>query len=179
MAGFRNHPVRICHQYRTHLARPAENSPAATGLFHGDIALSRLHRTRILILVGALLVLACAAGLVLYALRQNINLFYTPTDALRASLKPGQVIRLGGLVERHSVHYTPSGDRVVFAITDGHQTISVAYAGVLPTLFREGQGIVVTGTLSPPDRFEATQVLAKHDEKYRPPVFLKEPSHAA
>jgi len=124
-----------------------------------------------------LFLLGIAAGLVLFALRQNINLFYTPTTVLTASLQPGQVIRIGGYVERHSVQYAASGDSVRFRIKDAQHSLAVTYHGVLPTLFREGQGIVVTGTLQK-NLFTATQVLAKHDEKYRPPL-LKEPSNAA
>ena len=140
--------------------------------------MNRRQANRLLLVSIVLICLGCATSLVLYALRQNINLFYTPTTAFETPLWPGQVIRIGGFVERRSVHYSPSGDSVSFVVTDNHQKITVHYAGVLPTLFREGQGVVVTGTLTPPSGFEATQVLAKHDEKYRPPIF-KEISHAA
>ncbi len=111
---------------------------------------------------------SCAVGLILFALRQNINLFYTPSGLLTAHLQENQPVRLGGYVKTHSVHYSSTGESVSFAVTDHLQHITVHYAGVLPTLFREGQGIVVTGFLNKKHQFIANQVLAKHDENYMP-----------
>lgn len=136
--------------------------------------MNRRQKQRLYFILLALTLLGLAAGLVLYALRQNINLFYTPTSLLTHPPAPEQVIRMGGMVERGSVHYATSGKSVRFRITDGQHTLAVRYAGVLPTLFREGQGTVMTGSLNAENIFMASEVLAKHDEKYRPPVgYLK------
>ena len=98
-------------------------------------------------------------------------MFYTPTELLQASLslKPNQIIRIGGYVKNHSVHYDRSGKQVVFIVTDRAHELKVSYQGVLPNLFREGQSVVVTGTWVN-FIFNANEVLAKHDEKYMPLV---------
>lgn len=123
------------------------------------------QKNRLALILGGLILLGLAAGLVLYALRQNISLFYTPTTAPR---QPGHILRLGGYVARHSVQFDPSGKQVNFRVTDRHASIAVVFRGVLPSLFREGQGIVLTGRFLPDELFSADQVLAKHDEKYMP-----------
>jgi len=114
-----------------------------------------------------------AIGLMLYALKQNINLFLTPSQLTKSHIQPGQIIRLGGYVAKHSVHYSPSGKKVQFAVTDKKQQINVQYQGILPSLFREGQGVVITGRFNSAHEFIADQVLAKHDEKYMPAILTK------
>ncbi|MEZ5827783.1 MAG: cytochrome c maturation protein CcmE [Hyphomicrobiales bacterium] len=121
------------------------------------------------VLIGTcLLVLGVAVGLVLYAMRDSIVFFYSPSDIAEMQVPPGQRIRLGGLVETGSV-MRDAGTTVRFVITDGAKTLPVTYTGVLPDLFREGQGVVAEGMLEPDGLFHADSVLAKHDENYMPP----------
>jgi len=121
------------------------------------------------VLIGlSLLVLALAAGLVLTALEDNIVFFYSPSDVVEKNIRPGQRIRLGGLVEEGSVK-RGENTTVTFSVTDTAKTIPVRYTGVLPDLFREGQGVVTEGTLGGDGVFVAESVLAKHDENYMPP----------
>lgn len=120
----------------------------------------------ILILV---VLLSAVVGLVLYALRQNINLFYTPEQVARHELPLNQKVRLGGMVVKGSVERTPGTLMVRFTLTDGVYKARVAYEGILPDLFREGQGIVAQGILEANGLFKATEVLAKHDANYMPP----------
>jgi cytochrome c-type biogenesis protein CcmE len=112
-------------------------------------------------------VLALAAGLVLYALRDNVAFFRTPSDVAELKVQPGQRFRLGGLVEGGSVN-KGVGERVAFAVTDGKATVKVSYQGILPDLFREGQGVVTEGVMQADGSFRADTVLAKHDETYMP-----------
>ncbi len=123
---------------------------------------------RMVLVVGALAVLAVAVGLVLTALDSAIAYFYSPSELAALETRPDKPIRIGGLVEEGSVEKLEGG-RVRFAVTDGEAAYKVEYAGLLPDLFREGQGIVATGKLRADDIFEASQVLAKHDENYMPP----------
>jgi cytochrome c-type biogenesis protein CcmE len=126
------------------------------------------RRQRRLTLIGsALAVLALSAGLVLIALQDSIVFFNSPTDLLDKHVKPGQRMRIGGLVKEGSVQ---RGDdlRVRFEVTDGTSSIPVAYQGLLPDLFREGQGVVAEGALDGAGTFRADSVLAKHDETYMP-----------
>jgi cytochrome c-type biogenesis protein CcmE len=118
-------------------------------------------------LVLGLLGLGVATGLALYAFNDNIVFFYSPSDVLADHINPGRAIRLGGMVEKDSVKR--QGDLTEFRVTDTANTIGVTYRGLLPDLFREGQGVVTEGTLSPDGHFIAREVLAKHDEKYMPP----------
>ncbi len=120
-------------------------------------------------LIGmCLAVLGIAVGLVLFALEDSIVFFYSPTDVTEKGIKPGQRIRLGGLVAQDSVK-RGAETTVSFAVTDTAKTIQVRYQGVLPDLFREGQGVVTEGRLGPDGVFVADSVLAKHDENYMPP----------
>ncbi len=112
-------------------------------------------------------VLALAAGLVLFAMRDSIVFFYGPTEIAEKGVAPGTRMRLGGLVETGSVQRGP-GQRVAFAVTDGRSTVKVSYDGLLPDLFREGQGVVTEGIFEGAGRFKADSVLAKHDETYMP-----------
>lgn len=121
------------------------------------------------VLIGlSLLVLALAAGLVLTALEDSIVFFYSPSDVVEKNIGPGERFRLGGLVEEGSV-VRGQGTRVNFAVTDTNRTLKVAFDGVLPDLFREGQGVVTEGVLIQDGTFVADSVLAKHDETYMPP----------
>ena len=121
------------------------------------------------VLIGTcLVVLGVAVGLVLYAMRDSIVFFYSPSDVAKMELSPSQRIRLGGLVETGSVK-RGKGTTVRFAVTDGGSSLPVTYTGVLPDLFREGQGVVTEGVLGADGTFKADSVLAKHDENYMPP----------
>ena len=112
--------------------------------------------------------LALAVGLTLYALNDTIVFFYSPSEVAEKSIAPGQRFRLGGLVEQGSV-VKGADARVDFAITDTAKSVKVTYQGVLPDLFREGEGVVTEGRLDAAGIFVADSVLAKHDEKYMPP----------
>jgi cytochrome c-type biogenesis protein CcmE len=126
------------------------------------------RKQRRLTLIGAALgVLALAVALVLGALKDSIVFFNSPTDVVEKHVKPGTRIRLGGLVKEGSVQ---RGDSLAvrFEVTDGRTAVPVAYQGLLPDLFREGQGVVAEGALDPTGTFRADSVLAKHDETYMP-----------
>ncbi len=126
------------------------------------------RKQRRLALIGAgLSVLGVAAALVLFALKDSIVFFNSPTDIVEKQVPPGSRIRLGGLVKPGSLS---RGDNlsVRFEITDGNKSVPVAYTGILPDLFREGQGVVTEGALDPAGLFKADNVLAKHDETYMP-----------
>jgi cytochrome c-type biogenesis protein CcmE len=127
------------------------------------------RRQRRTALIGAALaVLALAVGLVLVALRDTIVFFHTPSDIAAKGIATGQRFRLGGLVADGSLE-RGQGTEVAFVVTDTKSTVAVTYRGVLPDLFREGQGVVAEGRLEPDGRFRADTVLAKHDETYMPP----------
>jgi cytochrome c-type biogenesis protein CcmE len=128
--------------------------------------MTRKRRRLFFVLIG-LLMLSGATALVLFAFNKNIIFFFSPTDLLAQPQPPGHVFRLGGLVEQGSV--TKEGPAIRFRITDKKNALLVVYRGVLPDLFREGQGVVVEGSLAPDGSFTASSVLAKHDEKYMPP----------
>ncbi len=122
---------------------------------------------RTALIIGAVTFLGIAVGLILYALRDTIVFFYTPSEVMEKKVEPGTRLRLGGLVEKGSFRQGEGG-MIYFAITDTNRTIKVSYKGVLPDLFREGQGVVAEGVLRPDGTFVADTVLAKHDEKYMP-----------
>jgi cytochrome c-type biogenesis protein CcmE len=131
------------------------------------------RKQRRAILIGTCLgVLALAVSLVLMALRDSIVFFYTPTEVAEKHLDTGQRFRLGGLVENGSLK-RGEGTTVSFVVTDKRATLPVTYTGVLPDLFREGQGVVAEGMLTSEGLFHADSVLAKHDEKYMPPEVAK------
>lgn len=122
---------------------------------------------RLTLIIGALSALGLAAALTLFALRDNIVFFYTPSELATKKPATGARLRIGGLVREGSV--VKRGDRdVQFAVTDRTSDLNVAYSGLLPDLFREGQGVVVEGVLTPEGGFRADSVLAKHDERYMP-----------
>ncbi len=107
--------------------------------------------------------------MVLAAFNDNLVFFYGPSDLAAKAIPPGRRIRIGGLVEQQSLRQQAGGHSVDFRVTDGKTDIVVSYDGVLPDLFREGQGVVAEGRLRGDGVFVATSVLAKHDEKYMPP----------
>ncbi len=113
-------------------------------------------------------ILAAAVFLVMFALKDTIVFFHTPRDVVEKQIAPGKRIRLGGLVEQGSVK-RGQGLSVEFAITDTTRAIPVRYTGILPDLFREGQGVVAEGRLDAAGVFVADTILAKHDENYMPP----------
>lgn len=122
---------------------------------------------RFALIGGALAVLGAGVGLVLYALNDTIVFFHSPTDLATKPVSPGARLRVGGLVAPGTV---VKGDDLMvrFDVTDGNETVVVAYKGILPDLFREGQGVIAEGALDRSGVFKADSVLAKHDEKYMP-----------
>jgi cytochrome c-type biogenesis protein CcmE len=126
------------------------------------------RKQRRLALIGSGMgVLGLAAALVLFALKDSIVFFNSPTDVVEKRIAPGSRIRLGGLVKEGSL---TRGDNLTvrFEVTDGNKTVPVSYTGILPDLFREGQGVVTEGALDASGNFKADSVLAKHDETYMP-----------
>ncbi len=103
------------------------------------------------------------------AFRQNIMLFHSPSDVVAGMVNPGQSFRVGGMVVDGSVNRSSEDLAVTFELTDHAKTIPVSFTGILPDLFREGQGIVAMGALDDSGQFKASEVLAKHDENYMPP----------
>jgi len=128
-------------------------------------------RRRLWLLLASLGVLGAAVALVLTVLNDNIVFFYSPTQVAEKHPGPERRFRLGGLVEPGSVK--KNGQEVRFAVTDLQKTVPVVYRGLLPDLFREGQGVIAEGTLSADGLFTARDVLAKHDENYMPPEVAK------
>lgn len=134
------------------------------------------RKSRLTVVLSVVFGIAVAAGLTLYALSQNIDLFYTPSEIVNGkdndpAKKPevGQRLRVGGMVVEGSVKRDSKTLKVEFEANDVGPSITVEYEGILPDLFREGQGIVAQGVLIEPTRLKATEVLAKHDENYMPP----------
>ena len=125
-------------------------------------------RRRLSFAVAVLAAGAVLAVAIIYELGQNTQYFRSPSDIAANKVEPGIAFRLGGLVEQKSVRHG-SGADVTFAVSDGKSIVPVEYNGVLPALFREGQGVVALGALNGTGTFVATEVLAKHDEKYMPP----------
>jgi cytochrome c-type biogenesis protein CcmE len=133
--------------------------------------MTRKQRRALFIGIGVA-ILSIAVLLVLVALRDTIVFFHTPSEIAAKGVGPGQRIRLGGLVATGSLK-RDTGSTVEFAVTDNAKSIDVRYTGILPDLFREGQGVVAEGVLDPSGRFVADTVLAKHDETYMPPEVAK------
>jgi cytochrome c-type biogenesis protein CcmE len=124
-------------------------------------------KRRLVLISSALFALSLAVGLVLLALRDNIVFFYGPSELAQKAPHPGTRLRIGGLVKEGSLE-REGGQRVRFAVTDMKSEVEVAYTGLLPDLFREGQGVVAEGALGEDKIFHADSVLAKHDERYMP-----------
>jgi cytochrome c-type biogenesis protein CcmE len=140
--------------------------------------MSPKKQRRLAFVIALLLAGAGAAALVVFALRDNVLFFYSPTELAEAEIAPGQNIRIGGLVESGSV-MSREGLAVSFVVTDCLNSISVNYSGVLPDLFREGQGIIAIGARDGSGNFEAREVLARHDENYVPPEVAAAIEHVA
>lgn len=127
-------------------------------------------RKRKIKLLSLMVVGICiATGIVLYALKQNINLFFTPTQIQAGEAPVGATIRVGGMVVENSIKKSTTDLNVAFDVSDRNESLTIHYNGILPDLFREGQGIVALGKLDKNKHFTAEQVLAKHDENYMPP----------
>ena len=132
-----------------------------------------LRKKRLLIILAILAGVAIAVGLALSALQQNINLFYTPTQIANGEAPADTRIRAGGMVEKGSLKRSGDSLDVEFVVTDFVKSVTIRYRGILPDLFREGQGIVALGKLNADGVLIADEVLAKHDEKYMPPEVSK------
>lgn len=131
------------------------------------------RKRRLFLVLGSILAIAMGLALVLYAMRQNINFFYTPTEIAtgKAMQQAGldRTINIGGLVVKGSVKRDPNSLKVEFKLSDTESEVQVFYDGILPDLFREGQGIIGIGKLSADNTVQASQILAKHDENYMSP----------
>jgi cytochrome c-type biogenesis protein CcmE len=141
-----------------------------------------IRRQRLIIVLLVILGAGGAVGLAAYALRQNINLFYPPAEIVDGKVPVGKKIRAGGMVIKGSLKRSPDSLLVSFVITDFKAEVTVQYTGILPDLFAEGQGVVANGVMDVNGIFQASEVLAKHDEKYMPPEVeqtLAKPQSAA
>ncbi|MDZ7888181.1 MAG: cytochrome c maturation protein CcmE [Pseudomonas sp.] len=132
-----------------------------------------LRKKRLLIILAILAGVAIAVALALSALQQNINLFYTPTQIANGEAPQDTRIRAGGMVAKESLKRTGDSLDVEFVVTDFAKNVTIRYRGILPDLFREGQGIVALGKLNADGVLIADEVLAKHDENYMPPEVTK------
>ena len=131
------------------------------------------RKKRLALILALVAGVTVAVGLALSALQQNINLFYTPTQIANGEAPIGARIRAGGMVEQGSLQRSGDSLDVRFVVTDFQQKVTITYRGILPDLFREGQGIVALGKLNEAGVVVADEVLAKHDEKYMPPGVTK------
>ncbi len=127
------------------------------------------RQKRLGFIVAGVMLVAAAVGLVLYALKNNVSLYFTPTQVYNKEAPQGRNFRIGGLVEVGSVKRETDGLTVHFNITDNARIMPVVYKGILPDLFKEGKGVVAQGKLEADNVFHAEEVLAKHDENYMPP----------
>jgi cytochrome c-type biogenesis protein CcmE len=125
-------------------------------------------RRRLYLVLGGVATLAVVSTLVLSAMSDNLVFFYSPTELRAKNVPPGRMVRIGGLVETGSLEHEADGRTIEFKVTDGSEDVAVNYGGVIPDLFREGQGVVVEGALARDGTFRADSVLAKHDENYMP-----------
>jgi len=128
-----------------------------------------LRRQRLIAVLFIVIAASVAVGLVAYALRQNINLFFAPSQIAAGEAPEGTRIRVGGMVVKDSLRREEGTLTSIFELTDGPAKVSVSFTGILPDLFGEDEAAVATGQLRPDGMFEATEVLAKHDETYMPP----------
>jgi cytochrome c-type biogenesis protein CcmE len=139
----------------------------------------RARHKKLLVIVGSVAALSVAALLVLEAFRDNIVFFHNPTDVVEGKVARDRTLRIGGLVQEGSVQKNADALTVTFIVTDLKNTLNVQYQGLLPDLFREGQGVIAQGRLQADNRFIADQVLTKHDERYMPPEVAKALDDAA
>ncbi|MDA8752550.1 cytochrome c maturation protein CcmE [Halieaceae bacterium] len=128
-----------------------------------------VRRQRLILVLFIVVFSSAAVGLMVYALSGNINLFFPPAEVAAGKAPIGQPIRVGGMVVDGSVQRSDDSLEVRFEVTDYQATVPVVYSGILPDLFDEGQGAVASGILTADGVFQATEVLAKHDENYMPP----------
>ncbi|MGY2337739.1 cytochrome c maturation protein CcmE [Pseudomonas sp. SDO5532_S415] len=135
--------------------------------------MSKVHKLRLMFVLSMVIGIGTASTLVLSALRENINLFYTPTQIANGEAPIDTRIRAGGMVEAGSLQRSNDSLDVKFVVTDLKKSVTITYRGILPDLFREGQGIVALGKLNADGVVVADEVLAKHDEKYMPPEVTK------
>jgi cytochrome c-type biogenesis protein CcmE len=135
------------------------------------------RKRRLYWVLGILAGVGIAAALALSAFQKNVMFFFDPTQVAAGEVQQGQRFRLGGMVTKGSFHREPGSLEVSFIVTDFKHDLPVKYNGVLPDLFREGQGVVAHGKLGPDGVFVADEVLAKHDEKYMPPEVAKSLKH--
>lgn len=133
------------------------------------MAMHPQRKQRLLIILFILAVAGLAAGLLGYALKENINLFYPPAEIAAGNAPVGKSMRAGGMVKEGSVLRASDSLKTQFVVTDFSADVTVEYEGILPDLFAEGEGVVVSGKLAENGVFYATEVLAKHDETYMPP----------
>lgn len=127
------------------------------------------RKKRLMFILGGLALVGAAVGLVLFALKNNVSLYFTPTQVYNKEAPQNRNFRIGGLVEKGSLERDKDGLTVHFMITDTTNTMKVVYVGILPDLFKEGKGVVAEGKLEDGNVFHASEVLAKHDENYMPP----------
>lgn len=127
-----------------------------------------VRKQRLWFVIILIVSVTLATFLIFYALSQNINYFYSPSQIVAGNAPEGHIVRVGGIVEKGSVHHLNKSLQVTFNLTDNKNVVMVNYDGILPTLFREGQGIVAEGILNNHGIFIAQQVLAKHDANYMP-----------
>jgi cytochrome c-type biogenesis protein CcmE len=127
------------------------------------------RRRRLVLVLGILAGVSVAGALALSAFRQNVTFYFVPSQVAAGQVHGDEHFRLGGMVEKGSVQRAPGSLKVRFEVTDFKHNVPVVYTGVLPDLFREGQGVIAHGHLSTDGVFVADEVLAKHDEKYMPP----------
>lgn len=130
--------------------------------------MNSIQKSKLNILIWGLVILGLVVALVVYALRQNISLYYTPLQISQNQAPQDKMVRAGGMVLKNSIQHSQKGLEVKFVITDYAKNLDVVYRGILPDLFREGQGVVIKGYVRSSGEFEAKEVLAKHDEKYMP-----------
>lgn len=130
--------------------------------------MNKIHKRRLYYVIIFLIVFSLAVSLILYALKKNINVFYTPGQLLEAHVPENYHFRLGGMVKMGSVVREKNTLSVHFIVTDYKKELPVNYVGILPDLFREGKGVIAEGSIDRNGTFIATQVLAKHDENYMP-----------
>ncbi len=128
-----------------------------------------LRKRRLVLIIIMIVGVATATGFALIAFNNNLMFFFTPSDVLAGKAPKNHLFRLGGMVVKGSVKRSATSTKVVFGVTDNDKSVTVNYDGILPDLFREGQGIITKGKLNAKGDFIAEEVLAKHDENYMPP----------
>ena len=142
------------------------------------ITLTKKHKKRLWLIVLLLLGISTAVTLAVVSFRENMLYYFSPTQIMANEAPKNHAIRLGGMVQAGSIKRDPNSLKVTFDVTDYENTITVNYEGILPDLFREGQGVVAIGHIDENGVVNASEVLAKHDENYMPPevaASLKEP----